>query len=164
MKKLIFIFALLIACCFAAQAQDYKSAIGLRFGYPTSISFKHFISEPGAIEVFAGTARRSSFYRWTNLGAMYQHHSAISGADGLKWYVGGGAAVYFWNYDSGLARRDDYGSTSLGVMGALGLDYKFADIPLNLSADWVPTLFLGDGYLSTFGAGYGAFSARYTFK
>lgn len=164
MKKLIFTFALLLACCLAAQAQDYKTALGLRFGYPTSISFKHFISEPGAIEVFAGTARRSSFYRWTNLGLMYQHHSEISSAEGLRWYAGGGAAIYFWSYDNGLARRDDYGSTSLGVIGVLGLDYKFADIPLNLSVDWIPTLFLGDGYLDNFRPGYGALSARYTFN
>ncbi len=164
MKKLIFSFALLMACCFVAQAQEYKTAVGLRFGYPTSISFKHFISEPGAIEVFAGTARRSSFYRWTNLGAMYQHHSSIRGAEGLRWYAGGGAAFYFWNYDKGFNNRADYGATSLGIMGVLGLDYKFVEIPLNLSIDWTPTLFLGDVYVGNFGAGYAALSVRYTFQ
>jgi len=164
MKKLIFTTTLLLVCCFAAQSQDYKTAIGLRFGYPTSISLKHFISEPGAIEVFAGTARRSAYYRWTNIGAMYQHHSGISGAEGLRWYAGGGAAIFFWNYDNGFARRSEYGSTSIGVMGVLGLDYKFADLPLNLSADWLPTFYLGDVYVGGFGAGYGALSARYTFN
>lgn len=164
MKKLIFTTALLLICCFAVQSQEYKTAVGLRFGYPTSLSLKHFISEPGAIEVFAGTARRSAYYRWTNIGAMYQHHAEISGADGLRWYIGGGGGIFFWNYDDAFGRRSDYGSTSLGIMGALGLDYKFADIPLNLSADWLPTIYLGDVYVSTFGVGYGALSARYTFR
>lgn len=164
MKKLVFTFSLLAACCFVAQAQDYKTALGLRFGYPNCISLKHFMSEPGAIEVFAGTARRSAYYRWTNIGVMYQHHSTISGAEGLRWYIGGGGALFFWNYDRGFARRNDYGSTSLGVIGVLGLDYKFADIPLNLSADWLPTIYLGDVYENSFDPGYGSLSVRYTFK
>ena len=68
MKKLFFTLVLLVAF-FAANSQEYKSAIGLRLGYPTSITYKHFISEPGAIEVFAGF-RSYSLYRWVKVGGV----------------------------------------------------------------------------------------------
>ncbi len=159
MKKLFFTLVLLMAF-FAANSQDYKSAIGLRLGYPTSITYKHFISEPGAIELFAGF-RSYTFYRWINVGGAYEHHKPISGVDGLKWYFGGGASIFLWTYDDGFL--DDDGSTSFGLLGVLGLDYKFADAPVNLSADWMPVFFL-NGYGNGFGGGFGAVSARYTFR
>lgn len=93
---------------------------------------------------------------------MYQHHFPIEGVSGLKWYVGGGASVFFWSYDDAFIRG--YSSTTLGVMGVAGLDYKFSEAPVNLSVDWVPTFFIGDGYVSGFGGGYGALSVRYTLK
>ncbi len=159
MKKLFFTLVLVLAF-FAAQSQEYKSAIGLRLGYPTSISYKQFISDPGAIEVFAGF-RSYTFYRWVNIGAAYEHHKPITGVEGLKWYFGGGASVFLWTYDDGFL--DDDGSTSFGLLGVLGLDYKFANAPVNLSADWMPVFFL-NGYGNGFGGGFGALSARYTFK
>lgn len=141
-----------------SQAQDYKSAIGLRLGSPLSVSYKTFISEKGAFEGVAGF-RSYSGYSWFNVGAYYQHHNEISSVDGLKWYYGAGANVYFWSWDSNFI--DPGSTTSIGISGVLGLDYKFADIPLNLSADWIPTFFI-NGFGSGFGAGYGALAARYT--
>lgn len=164
MKKLVFIFALIFCCVFAAQAQsDYKTAIGLRLGYPASISLKHFINEKGAIEGFVGY-RGYTYVNLVNIGAMYQHHSAITDVAGLKWYVGGGAGAWLWSYDDKYFANENYGGFNIGVMGCLGLDYKFADFPLNLSVDWVPSFILGDAYYGGFGYGYGALSARYTLK
>jgi len=159
MKKLIFSLTLSLICFFAANAQEYSSAIGLRLGYPSSVSFKHFINEQGAFELIAGTHSQSLYYRWVNLGVLYEHHAPISSVDGLQWYVGGGAGVYFWNYKG--AKTNDYNTTSIGIMGTLGLDYKFDEIPLNLSIDWLPTLYLGDVYVNNFGGGYAGLSARY---
>ena len=162
MKKVFFTLALVVACLFTASAQEYKSAIGLRLGSPLSISFKQFISEPGAIEVFAGF-RNYSGYGWFNIGGLYQHHFGLEDVTpGLKWYVGGGASAFFWNYDYDLPGEDDT-NVSIGILGNLGLDYKFTTAPINLSVDWVPSIFI-NGYGSGFGAGYGALSVRYTFK
>jgi hypothetical protein len=144
-----------------SQSTSYKTAIGLRLGYPLSVSLKHFINEKGAIEAFAG-ARGYSFYRWYNVGAAYQHHSAIDGVEGLRWYVGGGASAFFWSFDDGFF-NDNASNTSLGILAVGGLDYKFADYPINLSVDWMPVFFV-NGYGNGFGGGYGALSARYTFK
>lgn len=158
MKKVIFTLTLALGVTFAAYSQDYNSAIGLRFGYPTSISYKKFISEPGAIEVFAGF-RSFAFYNWFNIGGLYQHHWQLpSIADGLSWYAGGGASVFFWNYDDGFVGD---GNTSIGILGTIGLDYKFEDAPVNISLDWLPIFFL-NGYGDSFGGRYGALSVRYT--
>lgn len=162
MKKALLTLSLIV--CFAAAMygqSEYKSAIGLRFGYPTSISYKTFISDPGAIEVYAGF-RGWDGYNWFAVGGMYQHHMQFPDVEGLKWYFGGGASVYFWNFDDNF-NNDGAGNTSLGINGVLGLDYKFSGAPVNLSLDWMPTVFIG-GYNDGFGAGYGALSARYTLK
>lgn len=165
MKKLIFTLAVILCCAFAAQAQSsYQTAIGLRLGYPAAISLKHFLNEKGAVEAFVGF-RGYSFARVINAGAMYQHHTAITDVEGLKWYVGGGAAAWIWTYDNDFGFGRDYNNFNLAVMGCLGLDYKFVDLPINLSVDWVPTFVLGESYYSNgFGFGYGALSARYTFR
>lgn len=159
MKKLALLFTLVCALAFAneakAQVQDYNMALGLRFGYPLSVSFKTFITDPGAIEAYAGF-RGYSGYGYFTIGAMYQHHFELGDVDGLAWFVGGGASTQFWNYDFG-----DYGSFVLGINGVLGLDYKFANAPVNLSVDWTPTFFIGDTFIDPFGGGYGALSARY---
>ena len=80
--------------------------------------------------------------------------------EGLKWYVGGGATAYLWTYSNDIFFEGS-DTFTFGVQGYVGLDYAFEDTSLNLSLDWVPTIFLGDGYVSGFGASYGALSIRY---
>ncbi len=160
MRKLLFTlcFAAAMLVGGALQAQAYKSAIGARLGYPFAASYKTFITEPGAVELFAGF-RGYAGYSWFSINGAYEHHFPISGVENLSWYAGGGAGVQFWTWRN--AALD--GNTSISVMGVLGLDYKFEDIPLNLSIDWMPTVFL-NGYIQGFGGGYGSLSARYTLK
>jgi hypothetical protein len=156
--KVLSVFVLLFMFVAVSQAQEYNSAIGLRLGTPLSVSYKKFISEQGAFEGVAGF-RSFAGYSWFNIGAYYQHHNEIASVNGLRWYYGAGANVYFWSYDSGFI--DAGSSTSIGISGVLGLDYKFEDIPLNLSVDWIPTFFV-NGYGNGFAGGYGALAARYT--
>lgn len=162
MKKIFFAAMFLLSMAVAGNAQNYKSAIGARLGYPLSASFKTFINERGAIEAFAGF-RGWTGYRWFNVGATYQHHSSLADVtEGLSWFVGGGASAYFWSFDNGFL-NDGAGSTSIGILGIVGLDYKFVDAPVNISVDWMPAVFV-NGYGSGFGAGYGGLSVRYVFK
>ncbi len=162
MKKLFITLALVGACVFTASSQDYKSAIGLRLGFPTSISFKHFMTEKNAFEIFAGF-RGYTYVRNINIGALYQIHTPIGGAPGLKWYFGFGASAFLWTYDKDFSFGREYGSFNLGLMGNLGLDYKFVNAPVNLSLDWVPTFVIGEAYYNGFLGNYGALSVRYTF-
>ncbi|MCZ2101597.1 MAG: hypothetical protein LC107_08685 [Chitinophagales bacterium] len=157
--KFLTVLAFVFMFALTSNAQDYKSAIGLRLGSPLSVSYKTFLSDKGAFEGVVGF-RSYTYYSWVNIGAYYQVHNDIPNVSGLRWYYGGGANIYFWSWDS--AFLDSGSNTSFGISGVLGLDYKFADIPLNVSADWIPTFFL-NGYGNGFGAGYGALAARYTF-
>lgn len=154
-------FALLLLVSFhqTAQSQDYKSAIGARFGFPLSASYKTFLSESSAVEAFVGFQSYALSYTWINIGAAYQIHNDISGVDGLKWYYGAGASVYLYSFKNVFV-GDNFGSTAIGLQGYLGLDYRLKDAPINISLDWVPTFFLS-GFNNGFSPKYGALSVRY---
>ena len=164
-KTLLLTLSLVVGCFFAAHAQStYKSAIGLRAGFPPAVSFKQFISDQGAIEAFAGFYPFASAYNWFTIGAMYQHHFPIGSIEGFQWYVGGGASMQVWAYKYALD-KDRYGNLSFGLIGVGGVDYKFSQIPLNVSADFMPTVLIGSNlyYTSAF-RGYAGASVRYTFR
>lgn len=154
--RLLSVLSFVVLFSLSSYAQDYNSAIGLRFGSPTSLSYKKFVSNHGAFEGVVGY-RGYSGYSWINIGAYYQHHNDIATIPNLRWYYGAGANIYFWNWD-GLSLGN---STSFGISGVLGLDYKVEEIPINVSVDWIPTFFV-NGYGNGFGAGYGGLSIRYT--
>jgi hypothetical protein len=145
----------------AKKAQPYKMAVGLRLGYPTSISLKYLPSEKKQLELFAGY-RGFTYYSWTMLGATYSKYVPIKEIEGLSWFAGGGASVYLWSWKSNWFGSTGAG-TSFGILAHGGVDYRFKDMPLNLSLDWMPSFFL-NGYGSGFAGGYGALSARYVFK
>ncbi len=143
-----------------SQAQDYKSAIGGKLGYGLIATYKTFLNESSAIDVFGGI-------RWGGIaaGAYYLKHKPISSVDRLQWYWGFGGSFTTWDY--GVPGLDNY--YELGISGVLGLDYSFDDLPLNLSVDWAPTFVVADswdytGSYNRFRGGYGALSARYILK
>jgi hypothetical protein len=157
MKKIALLFSMLFVLAVSSQlkAQNYNSAIGLRFGYPLSVSYKFFKNESHAIELYGGY-RGFSTYSYFALGALYEIHKPISDVAGLSWYYGAGLSAVFWNYDY----TTEDGGFSVGLSGVIGLDYAFSDAPFNLSLDFIPTFLIGGyssgGYYST-----GALSARY---
>ena len=157
---------MILCCIFTVQSQssEYKTAAGLRFGYPTSVSLKHFLNEKNAVEVFAGFRWYDRFASDFRVGGLYLIHTPITDVEGLKWYYGGGPTAIFNFYDSVVYSANDYASVNLGIMAALGLDYKFADYPISLSVDWIPTLVIGKSNYNGFQFGYSALSARYTLK
>lgn len=146
----IIIIAIIAALFFFAEKASaqatgytYKTAVGFKF-YPTAVTIKHFVKSNAAIEGLG--------YFWHNgfrATGLYEWHGNISGAAGLKWYVGGGAHLDTWNEKY----RDEYspeGRAAAGLDGVLGLDYKFKGAPINLSLDWQPSVtFIGANYSTT---------------
>ncbi len=157
-KHTLFIFLFVLFTAASSFGQNYNSAIGLRFGYPTSVSYKKFLNEKNALELYAGF-RGFGSYSYLSANVAYQIHNPIKSVEGLSWYYGLGAGAYIYSFDSGF-NYGDSGKLSIGLSGYLGLDYSFKDTPINLSVDWVPTFFL-TGYGNGFGGEQGAFSARY---
>ncbi len=139
-----------------SKGRSYNTALGLKF-YPTGITLKHFTSKNSAIE--------GVFYNWnygSRITGLYEYHGNVtSDAPGLKYYVGGGAHIGFWNDTS----KKDYptrdNGVAIGVDGVLGLDYKFNGAPINISLDWQPSINL-TGY-SYNELGWGGLAIRYTF-
>jgi len=130
------------------SSTSYKTALGVKF-YPGAISLKHFVNDQAALEGLG--------YFWDRgfrITGLYEIHGNINGAPGLKWYIGPGAHVGFYNNKSG-------GGSSFGVDGVLGLDYKINVAPINLSLDWQPSFEFGDG--RGFTGNWGGFAIRYTF-
>lgn len=158
MKKLLFTIiasaALFTMNLSNANAQEYKNAIGGRFGSANGISFKTGLNKNAMLELIANF-RSSGNVDYLRLTALYEVYNPIGGAPGLSWYYGGGGTI-------GSYKIKGYdGDVYLGANGVLGLDYKFKGAPINLSLDWIPTLQLTpdtDFYSGDIGLG-----VRFTF-
>lgn len=157
-KKVLALVVLMAIFQGVAMAQsnigstDYKTAIGVKF-YPGAITLKHFVTDKHALEGIA--------YFWnrgTRITGLYEIHADIPNASGLKWYIGPGAHVGFYNnktYDG-----VNYGGrTYIGVDGVIGLDYKIRSAPINFSLDWQPSFEFGDG--AGFNGNWGGIAIRY---
>jgi hypothetical protein len=139
MKKIFLVFLLFagIGLLNTASAQEYKTALGVRLSSSgavvnNSISLKHFLNERTAIEGLF------SFGDPLALGALIEINKPLTGT-GIQWYYGGGGYLAFIKtYNPNKAKNET--NTNFGAQGVLGLDYKFANLPLNLSLDWKPEL------------------------
>ena len=150
MRKLLTLALFLVASSsfLAASAQDYKVGVGVRLSNasPTlsnAITVKYNMTQQHSLEGIL------SFGSRFGIGGLYEINR-VTTVSGLNWFYGGGAYVGF-----------EDGNTYLGPTGIIGLDYKFPNIPLNISLDWKPELdfiptinFVPDAF---------AFSARFTF-
>lgn len=157
-SMLILTVALIVSSASFAQpnGSTYQTAIGAKF-YPGAFSIKHFTQKDRALE---GLAYFWNYgFRFTGL---YEIHGDVNGAPGLKWYIGPGAHIGFWNdtWKNRYPTREN--GVAIGVDGILGLDYKVKGAPLNFSIDWQPSFnFIGYSY---FESGWGGFAIRYTLK
>lgn len=114
-----------------SSGNNYTTAIGVKF-YPTGVTLKTFMGSNVAFEAIG--------YFWergTRITGLFEYHYNLSPGGNLKWYMGPGAHVGFYKpafYDGG---------TSVGIDAVIGLDYKFPDIPINVSLDWQPSYEFG---------------------
>jgi len=154
MKRLIMALIVLTAFAQGASAQakgsSYKTALGVKFYPGAGITLKHFVKSNAALEGIAYFSNKG--FRITGL---YELHYDLLQVEGLKWYVGPGAHVGFYD--------DKYydGNTYFGIDGILGIDYKIKGAPLNLSLDWNPSFEFGTnsaGFNS-----YGGLAIRFAF-
>ncbi|RFZ94751.1 hypothetical protein D0C36_04230 [Mucilaginibacter conchicola] len=140
----------------------YKTALGIKFLYGISITGKHFLNEKGALEGILQYHSLGDLGSEINFTALYEHHGKIAGAPGLRWYVGGGGYFGYLNVDSdNQFIADEASTTSFGVVGALGLEYKIKNVPIAISADWQPVYVVNNG--GGFTSANGGFGIKYTF-
>lgn len=162
MKKTLSLALLMLALGWAAnvnaQTTGYKTALGVRVSsspaiVSNSITLKHFLNDEAAIEALF------SFGDPLALGALYEIHKPL-GAEGLRWFYGGGAYLGFIKTYNPVKDRNET-DAAFGAQGVVGLDYKFGNAPINLSVDWKPELnLISDINFEPAAVG---FSVRFTF-
>lgn len=131
MKSIILVL-LFVCALFVTQqlhAQDYRLALGIRLSNSTptlnnSVTGKYFVTDKTAVEGIV------SFGSRFGMGGLIEIHRPLN-VPGLRWFYGAGAYLGFENNPS---------QTFFGPTGILGLDYKFNNVPINLSVDWKPEL------------------------
>jgi hypothetical protein len=155
---MLLLLSILMLSFTAANAQDYNTALGVRLSSANamvnnSVSIKHFINEKMAIEGLL------SFGDPLAIGALLELHKPLA-AEGLSYFYGGGGYIGFVKSVNTTTLKSST-DPNLGAMGVIGLDYKFTNIPLNLSLDWKPELnIVSDINFEPAAIG---FTARFTF-
>ena len=155
MKKGIILLVCVLAVSFGTSAQVFdKNALGLKFGGATGdfygvgaqISYQRGLSSINRLELNLALNSNNSYTTFA-IGGIYQWVWNIEG--GFNWYVGPGASI-------GLASVKNGGSDLLfGLVGALGLEYRFPEVPIQLALDINPTFGLinDEGFYTTIGLG-----------
>lgn len=157
MKKVsVLLFAFICLAVAGVNAQTYQTAIGAKFyvgdGSIGGINVRHSTAEHTALE-------GSLLFGYGGLAieGLYEYQGAINGAPGLQYFVGGGAMIGFGN--------DRYNDHNNNVSFALrltgGVDYKFADAPINVSLGLDPFFYLAPYTGSSLPLGIGL---RYVIK
>jgi hypothetical protein len=149
MRKPLFIFLLFAAFSTSdVKAQSYKTAVGVRLSSNAAIinnavSAKLFFNKTVALEALLS-------FDPLAIGGLLEVHKPIGATSGLQLFYGGGLYGAF------------KGNRNVGAQGVLGLDYKFATIPVNLSLDWKPELNFFNDFI--FEPAVVGISARFTLQ
>lgn len=152
----------------SGSEDSYTTAIGLRGGFTSGLTIKHFIKSNAALEGILGT-------RWHgfNIAGLYELHKGNAfDVPELTWEYGGGLRIgsypgrwYYSDCDDPLDPDcNGYYSSSvivIGLVGIGGLEYKFKEVPFTVSLDLMPYFdFVGwdGGFID------GSLSVRYIIK
>jgi hypothetical protein len=160
-KTIVLVFSLFVFLSINAQSSStnsysYKTALGVKVWDGAGISLKHFFNSKDAGELVA------FFYgHGFRLTGLYEIHGPFSGAPGLKWYIGPGVHVAFYDLDHHHHDHGDHHHANAGIDGVIGLDYKFRGAPINISLDWQPSFEFGHHH--GFTGSWGGLGIRYTF-
>ena len=146
---------MLFAVTTFSYSQNYKTAIGVKGGYPGygSLNGKHFLNSKTAIEGSIGGGTNTLW-----LQGLYELNFSLE--QGLNWYAGGGANVGFYSFKNTIT-NERTSNMILGLNGIVGIEYTFEDFPLNVALDTGPNLRI----INSLGFGWGAgLAVRYAIK
>ncbi|MDQ6762367.1 MAG: hypothetical protein M3015_07040 [Bacteroidota bacterium] len=151
-KTTLMIFALILLAAAGVKAQEYQTAFGAKFytgnGSVGGLNIRHSTAEHTALE---GSLL---FYSGgVGLEGLYEYQGPVAGAEGLQYFVGGGGFLGF-----GTGNRS---TTNFALRLTGGVDYKFADAPIDVSLGFDPFFYLAPTSGSDLRLGIGI---RYIFK
>jgi hypothetical protein len=135
MKRVLLTLIMTVSIMLLVRGQEYKTALGLRGGFSSGLTIKHFTGSKAAFEGLLTT-------RWQGfvITGLYEIHNIAFDVNRLRWYYGGGAHIGFYN--GSHVYWGTYGTeyTIVGIDGILGMEYTFSEIPINIGIDWKPVL------------------------
>jgi opacity protein-like surface antigen len=155
MKRMLITSVMAMIIVALVSAQDYKTGIGIRAGFSSGLTIKHFTKQKAAFEGLLKT-------RWQGfeVTGLYEIHNQAFDVALLKWFYGGGAHIGFYNGNYVYWGVNGTTYTVVGIDGILGIEYTFSEIPVNIGIDWKPALNLV-GYSGLWSEG--ALSIRFVF-
>jgi hypothetical protein len=156
MKRIVLSFVFILCMFSLSKAQDYNTGVGLRGGFASGLTVKHFLTQKSAFEGIL-----DSRWRGFDVTLLYEIHNQAFDVDRLRWYFGGGGHLGFWNGKYTPWGDEGTNYIVIGVDGILGIEYSFSVIPINIGLDWKPAFNLV-GY-SGFWPDGGAISIRFIF-
>jgi hypothetical protein len=151
-----------VACTTASAALPMDGfGVGVMVGEPTGLSLKKWIGEDRAID--AGIGWSFSDYDAFHFHVDYLFHRFgllldEGRGDRLPVYVGIGGRIKLKDHEDGKGR--DHDDDSFGIRIPLGISYLFADVPVDIFAEIVPTFDVAPDTDLDLGAAVGA---RYYF-
>jgi hypothetical protein len=159
MKKVfVFLSAFIFMGALTVNAQTYQTALGAKFytgdGSIGGVNVRHSTAVNTALE-----GSLLFFNGGIGIEGLYQYQGPISGAEGLQYFVGGGAMIGF---GTGPRYNDNHNnSTAFALRLTGGVDYKFADAPIDVSLGLDPFFYLAPYTGSNLSLGIGL---RYVIK
>ena len=134
------------------HAQNYNTALGVRLGYDSGLTLKHFFTQENAAEIILSISPR--YFQVTG---MYDYQQLVPGSSDLSWVVGLGGHLGGIHHD-----KEKYRSNLLlGVDLMVGLEYSVARTPYTIAIDWKPSFNFTNSYNDYWLNGF-AISLRYT--
>ena len=136
-------------------SQDYKTAIGLKGGYPGfgSLNAKHFISENSALEATFGGMSRENYGNGAFAILDYEIQHSLESS--FSWFYGGGGLLGFTTNKEGTT------TLQLGINSTIGIEYTFEEVPINCSLNMGPLIFISPEVRFNWGGGL---SIRYAIR
>ncbi len=131
LKKLFLFSSFILVFAISANAQAYKTGIGLRFGYESGLTMKHYFTSFDTGELLA-TVSPDYFH----LTGLYQNQKPMPGVQNMYWYIGAGAHIGTTNKKEDKVIKN---RLSIGTDFILGLEFVFPQMPFSMSLDWKPT-------------------------
>ena len=143
MRKLVLVLFVALATATLTNAQE----IGVRFGDVSggNVAIDGVFSTGQFSRIHADV----SFGNGVGIDVLWDFLYRPLGGEAFNWYAGAGPYTVI---------GDPF---ALGVMGELGLEYRFNSVPISLSGDWRPAFRIIENTDFSFG-GFG-FNVRYIF-
>lgn len=152
LKRLFFTVFSIMTLTSTLNAQNYNTSLGVRLGYDSGLTLKHFFAPENAAEFILSVSPR-----YFQLTAMYEYQQLVPGSSDLSWIVGVGAHLGAIHYEEDKYKSD----LLLGVDLMAGLEYSIARTPYVVALDWKPSFNITNSYNDYWFNGF-ALSLRYT--